>query len=87
MNLHNHAGVGTIRLLRYVVLTNKNEYIVLGSDNIEAGYRAINLAGLVGEDDSIPYLLVDAIFTALGKVFEGVRIIFMLSLFKDLEKN
>ena len=42
---------------------------------------------LVGEDGSIPYLIVNAIFTALGKVFEGVRIIFLLSLFKDLEKS
>ena len=48
--VHNHAGLGNTRLLRYVVLTNKNEYIVLGTDNIDAGYRAINLAGLVGEE-------------------------------------
>ena len=54
--IHNHAGLGNTKLLRYVVLTNKNEYIVLGTDNIEAGYRAINLAGLVGEElkDVIP---------------------------------
>jgi len=32
------------------VLTNKNEYIIHGSDNIEAGYRAINLAGLLDEE-------------------------------------
>ena len=38
------------------MLTDKNEYIVLGADNIEAGYRAISLAGLVGEElkDVIP---------------------------------
>ena len=48
--LHNHQRVGNIRLLRYVVLTNKNEYIIHGSDNIEAGYRAINLAGLLDEE-------------------------------------
>ena len=43
-------------LRRFVVLTNKNEYIVQGADNIEAGYRAINLAGLLGEElkDVIP---------------------------------
>ena len=51
------------------------------------GLIAENIAALVGEEDSIPYLIFDAIFTALGKVFEGVRIIFMLSLFKDLEKD
>ena len=50
MNLHNHAGLVNTRLLRYVVLTNKNEYIIHGSDNIEAGYRAINLAGLLDEE-------------------------------------
>ena len=47
---HTHQRVGNIRLLRYVVLTNKNEYIIHGSDNIEAGYRAINLAGLLDEE-------------------------------------
>ena len=54
--VHNHAGLGNTRLLRYVVLTNKNEYIIHGSDNIEAGYRAINLAGLLDEElkDVIP---------------------------------
>ena len=53
---HTHRRVGNIRLLRYVVLTNKNEYIIHGSDNIEAGYRAINLAGLLDEElkDVIP---------------------------------
>ena len=47
---HTHQRVGNIRLLRYVVLTNKNEYIIHGSDNIEAGYRAINLSGLLDEE-------------------------------------
>ena len=59
MNLHNHAALGNTKLLRYVVLTNKNEYIVQGTDNIEAGYRAINLAGLLDEElkdvDNHPY--------------------------------
>ena len=56
MNLHNHARLSDIPLRRFVVLTNKNEYIVQGCDNIEAGYRAINLAGLVDEElkDVIP---------------------------------
>ena len=47
---HNRQGLGKLQLLRYVVLTNKNEYIIHGSDNIEAGYRAINLAGLLDEE-------------------------------------
>ena len=48
--VHNHAGLVKARLLRYVVLTNKNEYIIHASDNIEAGYRAINLSGLLDEE-------------------------------------
>ena len=54
--LHNHRKLSDYPLRRFVVLTDKNEYIVLGADNIEAGYRAINLAGLIGEElkDVIP---------------------------------
>ncbi len=48
--IHNHAGLGIPKLLRYVVLTNKNEYIIHGSDHIEAGLRALNLAGLLDEE-------------------------------------
>ena len=48
--VYNHAGLVNSRLLRYVVLTNKNEYIIHASDNIEAGYRAINLSGLLDEE-------------------------------------
>ena len=53
---HTHQALSDRPLLKFVVQTNKNEYIVLGTDNIEAGYRAINLAGLVGEElkDVIP---------------------------------
>ena len=53
---HTHQALSDMPLRRFVVLTDKNEYIVLGTDNIEAGYRAINLAGLVGEKlkDVIP---------------------------------
>ncbi|MBO90588.1 MAG: hypothetical protein CMM27_01620 [Rhodospirillaceae bacterium] len=53
---HTHQALSDMPLRRFVVLTNKNEYIVLGTDNIEAGYRAINLAGLVDEElkDVIP---------------------------------
>ena len=47
---HTHQGLVNYKLLRYVVLTNKNEYIIHGSDNIEAGYRAINLSGLLDEE-------------------------------------
>ena len=47
---HTHQGLVNYKLLRYVVLTNKNEYIIRASDNIEAGYRAINLSGLLDEE-------------------------------------
>ena len=47
---HTHQGLVNYKLLRYVVLTNKNEYIIHASDNIEAGYRAINLSGLLDEE-------------------------------------
>ena len=54
--VHNHQRLSDYPLRRFVVLTDKNEYIVLGVDNIEAGYRAISLAGLLGEKlkDVIP---------------------------------
>ena len=48
--IHSDQGVGNIQLQRYVVLTNKNEYIIHGSDHIEAGLRAVNLAGLLDEE-------------------------------------
>ena len=53
--VHNHQPYNR-PLRRFVVLTNKNEYIVNGVDNIEAGYRAVNLAGLLDETlkDVIP---------------------------------
>jgi len=63
----------------WVVMYVLNTFIV--------GLISSNIAILIGEEDSIAYTLVDAIFRALGKVFEGIRIIFMMSLFKDLEKN
>jgi len=47
---HTHQGLVNYKLMRYVVLTNKNEYIIHASDNIEAGYRAINLSGLLDEE-------------------------------------
>lgn len=47
---HTHQGLVNYKLNRYVVLTNKNEYIIHASDNIEAGYRAINLSGLLDEE-------------------------------------
>ena len=54
--VHNHRRLSDYPLRRFVVHTNKNEYIVLGTDNIEAGFRAIGLASQVGEElkDVVP---------------------------------
>ena len=53
---HTHQALSDRPLRKFVVLTDKNEYIIHGADNIEAGYRAINLAGLLDEElkDVIP---------------------------------
>tara|TARA_Y100001936_G_C15999585_1_gene627132 strand:- start:521 stop:1318 length:798 start_codon:yes stop_codon:yes gene_type:complete len=55
-------------------------------NNYVIGFASNNIATLVGEDGSVAYILVNAILTGLGRVFEGFYIIFMLTLFKDLEK-
>ena len=83
MNLHNHARLSDIPLRRFVVLTNKNEYIVQGSDNIEAGYRAINLAGLLDEElkDVIPCEDEDTREVWTGKDYDQTKD------FKDYEKE
>tara|TARA_R100001082_G_C4228170_1_gene102095 strand:+ start:113 stop:319 length:207 start_codon:yes stop_codon:yes gene_type:complete len=47
--IHNHHLVN-YQLKRYVVLTNKNEYIIQAVDDMEAAYRAANLAGLLDEE-------------------------------------
>ena len=62
-----------------IVMFILNEFVI----NLIAG----NVALLTGEEDSLLYKIIKAIFTALGKVFKGVEIIFMLSLFKNLEKS
>ena len=70
--VHNHQRLSDYPLRRFVVLTDKNEYIVLGTDNIEAGYRAINLAGLVGETlkDVIPCSEEDTRLEWTGKDYD-----------------
>ena len=75
MNLHNHARLSDIPLRRFVVLTNKNEYIVQGVDNIEAGYRAISLAGLLDEElkDVIPCEDEDTREVWSGKDYDQTR--------------
>ena len=45
------------------------------------------VASNVGEEGDIGYVLVNAIFVGLGRVFEGIRIIFLMALFMDLEKD
>ena len=46
--LHDHTS-GESRLDKYVVFTDKNEYIIEAFDPIEAGYRAISLCEMVDE--------------------------------------
>ena len=49
--IHNHEGVAVNQLRKYVVLTNSgSEYIIDAADDIEAGYRAISLAGTLDEE-------------------------------------
>lgn len=55
--IHNRSGVGITYPRKYVMLCNSGaEYIIEGTDDINAGYRAINLAGLLDEElkDVIP---------------------------------
>ena len=48
--IHNHAELSDMPLRRFVVLTNKNEYIIHACDDMEAAYRAENLSGLLDEE-------------------------------------
>ena len=43
------------------------------------------IASNVGEEGDIGYIIVNALFVGLGRVFEGIRIIFLMTLFMDLE--
>ena len=56
-------------------------------NNFGIGLIADLVASNVGEEGDISYVIVNAIFVGLGRVFEGVRIIFLMTLFMDLEKD
>ena len=56
-------------------------------NNFGIGLIADLVAGNVGEEGDISYIIVNAIFVGLGRVFEGIRIIFLMTLFMDLEKD
>jgi hypothetical protein len=56
-------------------------------NNFGIDFIAGLVAGNVGEEGDISYVIVNAIFVGLGKVFEGIRIIFLMTLFMDLEKD
>ncbi len=51
------------------------------------GLIADFVASNVGEEGDIGYVIVNAIFVGLGRVFEGIRIVFLMTLFMDLEKD
>ena len=44
-------------------------------------------ASNVGDEGDIGYIIVNAIFVCLGRVFEGIRIVFLMALFMDLERD
>ena len=62
-----------------VIMYILNKYVI--------GLLAGLVAGNVDPDEGMLYFLVNAIFLGLGKVFEGIRIIFLMTLFMDLEKD
>lgn len=48
--IHNHRGSDGTPPRKYAVVTdNNNEFVIEAADDIEAGYRAINLVGLLEE--------------------------------------
>ncbi len=56
-------------------------------NNLGISLIADFVSGNVGEEGDIPYVIVNAIFVGLGRVVEGIRIIFLMALFMDLEKD
>ncbi|MCH2619680.1 MAG: hypothetical protein MKZ83_04940, partial [Candidatus Poseidoniia archaeon] len=51
------------------------------------GLIADLVASNVGEEGDIGCILVNAVLVGLGRVLEGIRIIFLMTLFMDLEKD
>ena len=52
--IHNHRGSDGTPPRKYAVVTNNNnEFVIEAADDIEAGYRAINLVGLLEETDEV----------------------------------
>ena len=63
----------------WVIMYVLNHYVI--------GLIAGLVAGNVDPDEGLVYAIVNATFMGLGKVFEGIRIIFLMTLFMDLEKD
>ena len=63
----------------WLVMHVLNKYVI--------GLLAGIVAGNVDPDEGMIYSVVNGIFMGLGKVFEGIKIIFLMTLFMDLEKD
>ena len=63
----------------WVIMYVLNHYVI--------GLIAGLVAGNVDPDEGLVYAIVNATFMGLGKVFEGIRIIFLMTLFMDLEND
>ena len=61
--------------------------VMLILNNYVIGLLSGIIAGAVDPDEGTIHAIVNAIFMGLGKVFEGIRIIFLMTLFMDLEKD
>ena len=73
-----------VRVFLYVVGLWIFMYVM---NNYGIGLIADFVASNVGEEGDIGYIIVNALFVGLGRVFEGIRIIFLMTLFMDLEKD
>ena len=71
-----------VRVFLYIVGIWIFMYIM---NNYGIGFIADFIASNVGEEGDIGYIIVNALFVGLGRVLEGIRIIFLMTLFIDLE--
>ena len=71
-----------VRVFLYIVGIWIFMYIM---NNYGIGFIADFIASNVGEEGDMGYIIVNALFVGLGRVLEGIRIIFLMTLFIDLE--
>ena len=73
-----------VRVFLYIVGLWIFMYVM---NNYGIGLIADFVASNVGEEGDMGYIIVNALFVGLGRVLEGIRIIFLMTLFMDLEKD